>query len=578
MIRNITLLTGLLFILLASVLTAQEAGTGEAPFFESVDVEIVNVEVFVTDRKGNPVTGLSREDFRLLVDGAEVPVSNFYAQADGRPTDRVSPGDAVPPPEDIDPVAIPVEQRLHLVVFVDNLHLRAANRKRTFQHLRAFLDQHLRPGDLVTVVSQNRTLFIHNDFLGDRAVLDDILDEVQRMATQSFAGEGTKRNIFQQLGAIRSSNFRNDRDTYEDSLLAEIRAYAQSEFSLAEASLGSLERLVRSLGGIKGRKALIHVSDGIATKPGEGMYESWFELFSDQTSSYERNVGSFDLLPQFRRLGRVANASGVTFYAIDAETDHKSVARSSAISGGEGGIVPIQVLEKLENNPRETLELTAQTTGGRRLQRTPKLTENLGRIANDFASFYSLGFAAQDMAPGADHQIEVEVLRKGLRVRHRETFQSRQRDVKSSDFAMAALLYNAVDNPLGIRLEPGDLKQRDDGTSFLTVMVKIPVDQLVLLPRGSTHAAQLSFFVSVKGAGGDPRPVQKIPFHLPIPADKVEEARGQDASYPLELVIRPGDLQAVVGVRDDFASQESAVRLDLDRVSGAATGKKRRGK
>jgi hypothetical protein len=159
----------------------------------------------------------------------------------------------------------------------------------------------------------------------------------------------------------------------------------------------------------------------------------------------------------------------------------------------------------------------------------------------------------------------VEVVGKGLRVRHRETFQTRQRDERSGNFAMAALLYNAVDNPLGIHLEPGDVKTRADGTSLLTVVVKIPVEKLVLLPQGGTHSARLSFFVSVKGKGGDPRPVQKIPFHLPIPADKVEEARTQEAAYPLELVLRPGDLQAVVGVRDDFAAQESAVRLDLDR-------------
>ena len=552
---------------------------GAAPtsaFFEAVDVNLVNVEVFVTDRKGNAITDLRREDFQLLVDGQEVPVSNFYAQAAGRPVERVQAVDAVHPGED-DPSSIPPDQRLHLILFVDNLHLTPGNRKRTFKHLREFLDNNLRSEDLVTVISQNRSLFIHNDFLNDRRVLDDILDEVADMASPSHVGRATQRRLFQELGILRNDHIGQDvLDREKDSLLSQIRAHAHSEHSLASASIDSLERLLATLGGIRGRKALIHVSDGINTKPGEALYETWLGIFGDANNSYELDVGSFDLLPRFRKLGRAANTSGVTFYSIDAETDHASIGRSAAMAGGAGGILPIQVIELLGNNPRETMELTAQTTGGRRVQRTQKLTETLGQLAQDFQTFYSLGFQAESSDPEKPHRIEVKVRRKGLRARHRETFQTRGRDHRSGDFAMAALLYNSVDNPLGITLEPGEIQRQDDGSALLTVLVKIPVGKLVLLPQGPNHSAQLSFFVSVKDKGGDPRPVQKIPFHLPIPADKVDEAKGREAAYPLPLVVRPGDLQAVVGVRDDYASQDSVVRMDLDRFSGTSRSGKTR--
>jgi len=48
-------------------------------FAESVDVQVVNVEVYVTDRDGKPVEGLQREDFALREDGKPVTLSNFYA-------------------------------------------------------------------------------------------------------------------------------------------------------------------------------------------------------------------------------------------------------------------------------------------------------------------------------------------------------------------------------------------------------------------------------------------------------------------------------------------------------------------
>ena len=54
-------------------------GAEEGAFFESVDVNIVNVQVFVTDKKGNPITGLGIDDFDLFEDKRPVKISNFFA-------------------------------------------------------------------------------------------------------------------------------------------------------------------------------------------------------------------------------------------------------------------------------------------------------------------------------------------------------------------------------------------------------------------------------------------------------------------------------------------------------------------
>jgi VWFA-related protein len=47
------------------------------PFNLSIDVELVGVDVIVTDDDGNPITGLEKEDFRVLVDDVEQPISTF---------------------------------------------------------------------------------------------------------------------------------------------------------------------------------------------------------------------------------------------------------------------------------------------------------------------------------------------------------------------------------------------------------------------------------------------------------------------------------------------------------------------
>ena len=76
---------GPLPLLLASPGLAQETSTppSDEPFFERVAVNIVNVEVYVTDEEGNPVTDLTADDFEIYEDKRAVELVNFYRVTDG---------------------------------------------------------------------------------------------------------------------------------------------------------------------------------------------------------------------------------------------------------------------------------------------------------------------------------------------------------------------------------------------------------------------------------------------------------------------------------------------------------------
>ena len=55
-------------------------GSGQTPesvFLEALKVEIVNVEVYVADKKGDPITDLTLKDFQLQEDGRKVKITNF---------------------------------------------------------------------------------------------------------------------------------------------------------------------------------------------------------------------------------------------------------------------------------------------------------------------------------------------------------------------------------------------------------------------------------------------------------------------------------------------------------------------
>jgi hypothetical protein len=53
---------------------------------EQVEVHVVNVDVSVTDRSGNPVNGLTKHDFEIFEDGKPLKVTNFSVFSSVGPT------------------------------------------------------------------------------------------------------------------------------------------------------------------------------------------------------------------------------------------------------------------------------------------------------------------------------------------------------------------------------------------------------------------------------------------------------------------------------------------------------------
>ena len=135
----------------------QAAAQDPGAFVDMVNVSVVNVDVYVTDKKGNPVTGLTKDDFQLFENGKPVEITNFYAVKDGKataqPSDlarrrprRAGPGAAPASSRpDLDQVRTPEDQRLRLIVYIDNYNLQPFNRNRVMRELRAFIGDQARP-------------------------------------------------------------------------------------------------------------------------------------------------------------------------------------------------------------------------------------------------------------------------------------------------------------------------------------------------------------------------------------------------------------------------------------------------
>ena len=171
---------------------AQEAQVAQDEVFtETVQVNVVNVDVYVADKNGVPVTGLGRDDFEILEDGRPQRISNFFAfegrrpvgQPDQEQTDPEEEGTAPPSavPGRVAPPPVPEEQRLSLVVYIDNFNIRPFNRNRVFRRLREFLHQSVEPGDRVMLVSYDRSLHIRQPFTSEPALVSSALFDMEKL-------------------------------------------------------------------------------------------------------------------------------------------------------------------------------------------------------------------------------------------------------------------------------------------------------------------------------------------------------------------------------------------------------------
>ncbi len=538
--------------LLGLPVTAQDddgdSPLADAPFLDVVDVNIVNLEVYVTDKKGNRITGLKKEDFELFVEKKPVAITNFYAVEGG--VAHTEGGIPLAAPEDLDPRLaaddrrrrVPEDQRLHLVVYVDNLNLRPFTRNRALRYVRNFLRNRLRPGDEVMLVTYERSLHVRHHFTSDPEIIGSALYEVEEMSGMGVHADSERRDILRDIYDAQSVNVVRGRATQ----------YAESLFSDMRFTIDALTEIVDNLAGLPGRKAILYVSDGLPMRAGEDIFHAMNDEFQNTADNILMDGLRYDLSRDFQKLTSRANAHRVTFYALEAAglRTYSYMDASNASIGGGSRIDQIHF-----TNIQSTLRLMARETGGMVLVNTNNFQPLLDRVAEDFDTYYSLGFSPGSAESGRYHRFSVKVKgRKGLVVRTRDGYRDKPVSTRMSEGTLAALHYGYQSNPLGIEILIGDERDHSSGQMLVTVKVRIPIGKLSFLPQSEMQRGKLRLFVGAKDSDGGISPVQDIPVPIDIPQAEFERAQEQLYEYSMDLLMRRGRQVVAVGVRDEIGA------------------------
>ncbi len=530
----------------------EEAAAGDGTYVETVDVTVVNLDVYVTDKKGVPITGLTRDDFEIFENRRPVPISNFFAVENRRPVEiasQVMPAEPSAPdvPMGIqeERFALPDDQRLSLVIYVDNFNIRPFNRNRVFRRLRDFLVEKVSKHDQVMLVTYDRSLHMRHEFTSDPTLIASELFELEELAAFGVHWDSERRDILRDI---------NDSDSIA-AISWRVRQFSESGYNDLSFSIQAIKEIVTSVAGLPGRKAVIYISDGLQMLPGEDLYYALHRKFGDSSPLTE--MRQFDASRSFQELTALANSSGVTFYTIDAAglrtMGGASVEMNNAGEAGLASYVDSVYIQSLQS----PLRMMAEDTGGRAIINTNDVGSGLEKVASDFATYYSLGYTPSHGGTGRYYKIEVKVKRKGLRVRHRNGYRDKPLLTRMSDTTRASLLYGYEHNPMGLVLRIGEPQAVEKDLFNVPVLVGIPLGKITLLPLEESQEGKVKLYFGALDDGGDMSEISEVPLSIQIPNAELEEAMEGFYPYQTQLRMRSGPHRVTVGLWDVLGAEGS---------------------
>lgn len=545
---------------------AQEAADG-APevvgglaFADEVEVTVVNVDVFVRDRKGRPVRGLGAADFVVRQNGVEMPITNFVELNEEVIRHRVTeleersarmPG--APPPDDgleIKPIRV--------VLYVDNENIGSLDRNRVLRRVREFVSANLDEPVEMMVASFHRSLKVVQPFTTDAGAVNGALRGMAKLVGAREEMESTRRDLIEAMIDARNQDYGTSHNSQAGAKLdmrQRVAAYAREEAENLRLALSGLRQMIAMLSGIEGRKSIIYISSGLPMEPGMGLMHDYAMTFHDQSILSLR--GRYDGTRYFKELTSFANAQEVSLYSIDAE-GLNPLAGMDAESSYSRDPTASSIGAR---NYRSSLIYMAEATGGIAVTNTNDVVGGLELISRDLYNYYSLGYTVNPSGTDRVHRIEVEIANGGdYDLRYRRRFVEKSHESRVQDRVFTSLVVDIDDNPMAVELAPGGIVRGSETEWIAPVHLSFDLGAIALMPVGEELVGRVVVFIGSRDEHGRNSEVLRQEHEIRLPKRQYEASDKRRYGIDFRLLVPAGRNRVAVGVMDPITRQASYAR------------------
>ena len=374
-----------------------------------VSVTTIPVWVKVEDKSGNPVLGLTVNDFELSEDGKKVQINCF---------EEVNLDESAPKPAENNPESRAPAEPQRFVLFLDLYNTSPREFAAVKPALQEFLESlsHKNVEVMLAALMPDRRLGIISRFTKDLKRVKILIDFAKANPNRD-ASERSKTK--EMTDVLKGPDIKQERRgaagvavagvTQEDSTIdgyQTARILASQDVETSRYTLRALETFAEHLSRIdlKNHASMILVSGGFSVDPGKRFF-NMAEAFQDKagdTTSHDkaqyRQTGFYFRDEVDQSIGKL-NRLNVTLYTLDTR-----------------GVVT-------EEEYQDSLIQIAQETGGLAFFNSNSFTTGLDRVQEDLKHQYLLCYSPPEhKALGKYHTIRVNVKRSGVSVRYRDGY------------------------------------------------------------------------------------------------------------------------------------------------------------
>jgi VWFA-related protein len=522
-----------------------------------VTVDMVLIDVRVTDHSGKPIKGLTPEQFTLLEDGRPQKISSLdYHDVDtmeaasltNEPPLVVPLGVVHPPPE----LQRKIRDRRLIVLFFDQTAMQPDELLRSKEGVERFLREQMSPADLVALAVFGNQLKITVPFTNDR-------ERLQRAVESLMPGKDSQLAAMQEASVLPGED-----STSEDTGAAFTPDEMEFNIFNTDRKLAAVESLAELLGAVPGRKSVIHFTGGI-TQTGE---ENRSQLEAATNAANRADVSFYTvdsrgLFPQVpggeARMG--ASAGSAQFTGDGSPT----AAHESSRAMFTGTAVYHQVSER--HASRETLATLAVDTGGRPFFDLGDFKDVFRTVHADSSGYYLIGYYSTNrQKDGRYRRITVRTNISGARVRHREGYYAPNGNA-GPDREQQLLEALREDRPrvdFPIALETGKFRLNGQDI-FVPITAKLASTALQWANKHNRHRATFDFAAEIRQQDSN-RVVAALrdTIHLALDDKRQQELQQQSLVYSGGVVLAPGQYRLKFIARESDSGRMGSFEEPLD--------------
>jgi VWFA-related protein len=573
----------LVFIILnpgvQKALSFGQQGAAEVPSITfRTNTRLVSVDVVVTDKKGQPVTGLKAEDFTVEENGKKQKISFAVAPGTGRPVALTHAPDGILSnhPENVAPLGIPT------VLLLDAANSPFKEQAYARSQMLKYAAEQAQSAQSFAVVALTDRLHVLQQFTSDPQVLLTAIKKFRPEDQILQPGTGPAPSaIPADMGGPSMLGARLLAAQSEVASFASIQAgYDMERRTLI--TIAAMRSLAHMLGGLPGRKNVVWLS---ADFP--------FDLIPE-----DRTISDAELmaeLPNVRQKSLAVNASGslaaeerslhgqeireseamlasasIAIYPVDLNGLVGGMEGTAAYSGAHmndvhGAGLANTALYQVRNLQvsQGTMREIAAETGGKPYMNQNEIKEGIALAAADDKASYQLGYYPENKKwDGKYRNIKVKVAQGDFQVRYRKGyFAVDQTQTKNQNYEQNVAEALEINSPATQISFMAQAKPGEAGK--VRVIFLVDAHTLTAEDASGSKKLNVALYASVVTAAGKTLSTRSLKVDRTFDAGTYQQILEKGMMVPLDIDVPADGKELRLAVLDNRTGYVGTVRGPL---------------